>query len=50
MRAVDRVGRPYGTDVVRPRQFITFDALHELQASPYTPDQQRPSPGLDRAA
>jgi NADH dehydrogenase len=37
---------PYGTDVVRPRQFITFDALHELQASPYTPDQQRPSPGL----
>ena len=24
------------------RQFITFDALHELQASPYTPDQQRP--------
>lgn len=33
---------PYGKDVVRPRQFITFDALHELQASPYTPDQQRP--------
>jgi beta-phosphoglucomutase-like phosphatase (HAD superfamily) len=41
---------PYGTDVVRPRQFITFDALRELQASPYTPDQQRPKPGLDRAA
>ena len=41
---------PYGTDVVRPRQFITFDALHDLQASPYTPDQQRPSPGLHRAA
>ncbi|MYM24809.1 HAD family hydrolase [Duganella sp. FT135W] len=41
---------PYGTDVVRPRQFITFDALHELQASPYTPDQQRPKPGLGRAA
>ena len=41
---------PYGTDVVRPRQFITFDALHELQASPYTPDQQRPQPGLHRAA
>jgi beta-phosphoglucomutase-like phosphatase (HAD superfamily) len=35
---------PYGTDVVRPRQFITFDALHELQASPYTPDQQRAVP------
>jgi beta-phosphoglucomutase-like phosphatase (HAD superfamily) len=41
---------PYGTDVVRPRQFITFDALHELQASPYTPDQQRPVPGLHKAA
>jgi beta-phosphoglucomutase-like phosphatase (HAD superfamily) len=41
---------PYGTDVVRPRQFITFDALHELQASPYTPDQQRPAPGLHKAA
>jgi len=41
---------PYGTEVVRPRQFITFDALHELQASPYTPDQQRPAPGLHRAA
>lgn len=41
---------PYGTDVVRPRQFITFDALHELQASPYTPDQQRPAPRQDRAA
>jgi beta-phosphoglucomutase-like phosphatase (HAD superfamily) len=41
---------PYGTDVVRPRQFITFDALHELQASPYTPDQQRPPPALHRAA
>jgi beta-phosphoglucomutase-like phosphatase (HAD superfamily) len=41
---------PYGTDVVRPRQFITFDALHELQASPYTPDQQRPASGLHRAA
>jgi beta-phosphoglucomutase-like phosphatase (HAD superfamily) len=36
---------PYGTDVVRPRQFITFDALHDLQASPYTPDQQRPASG-----
>jgi len=33
---------PYGRDVLRPRQFITYDALHELQASPYTPDQQRP--------
>lgn len=41
---------PYGKDVVRPQQFITFDALHELQASPYTPDQQRPQPGLHRAA
>jgi beta-phosphoglucomutase-like phosphatase (HAD superfamily) len=41
---------PYGTDVVRPRQFITFDALHELQASPYTPDQQRPPQGMHRAA
>ncbi|NYE62427.1 beta-phosphoglucomutase-like phosphatase (HAD superfamily) [Duganella sp. 1224] len=41
---------PYGTDVVRPRQFITFDALHDLQASPYTPDQQRPAPGLHKAA
>lgn len=40
---------PYGKDVVRPRQFITFDALHELQASPYTPDQQRP-PRQHRAA
>jgi beta-phosphoglucomutase-like phosphatase (HAD superfamily) len=36
---------PYGTDVVRPRQFITFDALHALQAAPYTPDQQRAAPG-----
>lgn len=41
---------PYGKDVVRPRQFITFDALHELQASPYTPDQQRPAPRQHRAA
>jgi beta-phosphoglucomutase-like phosphatase (HAD superfamily) len=41
---------PYGKDVVRPRQFITFDALHDLQASPYTPDQQRPAPGLTKAA
>ncbi|SDH08195.1 MULTISPECIES: HAD family hydrolase [unclassified Duganella] len=41
---------PYGNDVVRPRQFITFDALHELQASPYTPDQQRPAPKQHRAA
>jgi hypothetical protein len=31
---------PYGNEVVRPPQFITFDALSELQASPYTPDQQ----------
>lgn len=31
---------PYGNDVVRPPQFITFEALSELQASPYTPDQQ----------
>ncbi len=41
---------PYGTDVVRPRQFITFDALHELQASPYTPEQRRPQAGAHRAA
>jgi beta-phosphoglucomutase-like phosphatase (HAD superfamily) len=32
---------PYGTDVVRPRQFITFEALNELRSSPYTPDQQQ---------
>ena len=32
---------PYGADVVRPRQFITFDALNELRSSPYTPDQQQ---------
>ncbi|MRW85616.1 HAD family hydrolase [Pseudoduganella sp. FT26W] len=38
---------PYGTDVVRPRQFITFDALHELQASPCVP---APKPALHRAA
>ena len=32
---------PYGADVVRPRQFITFEALNELRSSPYTPDQQQ---------
>ncbi|MYM35640.1 HAD family hydrolase [Duganella sp. FT94W] len=40
----------YGKDVVRPRQFITFDALHDLHASPYTPDQQRPAPRQHRVA
>ena len=32
---------PYGNDVVRPRQFITFDALRELHSSPYTPDRHQ---------
>jgi beta-phosphoglucomutase-like phosphatase (HAD superfamily) len=32
---------PYGADVLRPRQFITFDALRELRSSPYTPDQRK---------
>ncbi|SEN54061.1 Beta-phosphoglucomutase, HAD superfamily [Duganella sp. CF517] len=32
---------PYGADLVRPRQFITFEALNELRSSPYTPDQQQ---------
>ena len=32
---------PYGADVVRPRQFITFDALNDLRSSPYTPGQQQ---------
>jgi beta-phosphoglucomutase-like phosphatase (HAD superfamily) len=32
---------PYGSDVVRPRQFITYDALRDLRSSPYTPNQPR---------
>lgn len=46
LRAAEEAGlwsvsvAPYGSDVVRPRQFITFDALRDLRASPYTPDQQ----------
>lgn len=31
---------PYGAEVVRPRQFITYDALRDLHSSPYTPDQR----------
>ena len=27
---------PYGADVVRPQQFITFDALRELRGSPFS--------------
>ena len=47
LRAAEEAGlwtvsvAPYGTDVVRPRQFITFEALNELRSSPYTPDQQQ---------
>lgn len=31
---------PYGADVVRPQQFITFDALRELRTSPFTANPQ----------
>ena len=41
---------PYGADVVRPRQFITFEALSELRSSPYTPDQQQSQPPKNLAA
>jgi beta-phosphoglucomutase-like phosphatase (HAD superfamily) len=47
LRAAEEAGlwtvsvAPYGNDVVRPRQFITFDALRELHSSPYTPDQHQ---------
>jgi beta-phosphoglucomutase-like phosphatase (HAD superfamily) len=47
LRAAEEAGlwtvsiAPYGAEVVRPRQFITFDALNELRSSPYTPDQQQ---------
>lgn len=47
LRAAEEAGlwtvsvAPYGADVVRPRQFITFEALSELRSSPYTPDQQQ---------
>jgi beta-phosphoglucomutase len=47
LRAAEEAGlwtvsvAPYGADVVRPRQFITFDALSELRSSPYTPYQQQ---------
>ncbi|MFA9216084.1 MAG: HAD family hydrolase [Sphingomonadaceae bacterium] len=27
---------PYGADVLRPQQFITFDALRELRSSPFS--------------
>ncbi|MYM90852.1 HAD family hydrolase [Rugamonas sp. FT82W] len=46
LRAAEEAGlwtvsvAPYGNDVVRPRQFITYDALRELRSSPYTPDQR----------
>jgi len=46
LRAAEEAGlwtvsvAPYGNEVVRPRQFITFDALRELRSSPYTPDQR----------
>ncbi|MBA5636908.1 HAD family hydrolase [Duganella sp. LX20W] len=32
---------PYGADVVRPQQFITFDALRELRTSPFTVNPQQ---------
>ena len=31
---------PYGADVLRPQQFITFDALRELRTSPFTANPQ----------
>ncbi|MDR7050739.1 beta-phosphoglucomutase-like phosphatase (HAD superfamily) [Duganella sp. 3397] len=34
----------HGADVVRPRQFITYDALRELHASPYSHLAPSPSP------
>jgi len=46
LRAAEELGlwtvsvAPYGNEVVRPPQFITFEALNELQAHPYTPGPQ----------
>ncbi|MES2114012.1 MAG: HAD family hydrolase [Pseudomonadota bacterium] len=46
LRAAEQCGlwtvsvAPYGADVLRPQQFITFDALRELRTSPFTPNPQ----------
>jgi beta-phosphoglucomutase len=42
LRAAEEAGlwsvsvAPYGADVLRPQQFITFDALRELRSSPFS--------------
>lgn len=42
---------PYGAEVVRPRQFITYDALRDLHSSPYTPDQRHDgAPAVEAAS
>lgn len=46
LRAAEQTGlwtvsvAPYGADVLRPQQFITFDALRELRNSPFTANPQ----------